>query len=186
MDVGCSLRGFGASTMTLDILAREGDMRRLRGVRFRWLQYRDTDHQAVVATIQAGKQGKRRLKAYRRKWQEFPLQLPPQELRDDLTTAFVVLQTTCKDPEAAKQHWCDWVSKGTWLLIKQRTSLHPECWLHWCIGQRMQRAIYAVPKMECTARTAQVSKSIVANLAKGNVHKAFCQLKGWYWVATET
>jgi hypothetical protein len=85
-------------------------MRQLKGVRFWWPQCHDSDHQAVVATIQAGKRGKRRLKAYRRKRQEFLLQLPPQELHDDLMTAFVVLQATCKDPEAAKQHWHNWVS----------------------------------------------------------------------------
>ncbi len=87
------------------------------------------DHQAVVATIQAGKRGKQRLKAYRRKRQEFPMQLPPQELQDDLTTAFVVLQATCKELEAVKWHWGDWVSAETWLLIKQRMSLRWAGWL---------------------------------------------------------
>jgi hypothetical protein len=73
------------------ILAREGDMRLLRGIRF-WLpRYHNLDHRAIVATIRAGKWGKRRLKAYQRKRQEFLLQLPPQELRDDLTTAFIAL-----------------------------------------------------------------------------------------------
>jgi hypothetical protein len=64
-----------------------------------------------------GSGGKRRLKVYWRKWQEFLLQLPPQELWDDLTTAFVVLQATCKDPEVAKWHWHDWLSDKMWLLI---------------------------------------------------------------------
>jgi hypothetical protein len=97
------------------ILAKEGDMWQLKGVGFRWPRCHDSDHRVAVATIQVGKQGKRRLKAYRRKWQELPLQLPPQELQDDLTTTFVVLQATCKDPVAAKRHWRDWVSDKTWL-----------------------------------------------------------------------
>jgi hypothetical protein len=50
----------------------------------------------------------------------------------------------------------------------------------------MQCAIHTTLKVEHTARTAQVSDSIIADLAKGNVHKAFCHLKGWYWAATET
>ncbi len=158
----------------------------MKGVGFWWLQFHDSDHQVVVTTIRTGKQGKRWLKAYQRKWQEFLLQLPPQELQDDLMTAFVVLQATCKDLEKAKWHWCDWVSNKTWLLIKRRRALRQVGWLRRCICQRMQRAIYASLKVGRTARTAQVGKSIVTNLAKGNVHKAFRHLKGWYRAATET
>jgi hypothetical protein len=167
-------------------LAREGNMQQLKGVGFQWPQYHDLDHQAVVTTIQAGKQGKRRLKAYRRKRQEFPLQLPPQELWDDLMTAFVALQATCNNPEAAKRHWHDWVSNKMWLLIKQCTSLCQAGRLCWCIGQRMQCTIYAALKVDHTARMVQVGESIVTNLAKGNVHEAFHHLKGWYRAAMET
>ncbi len=95
------------------ILAREGDMRRVKGVGCWWPRFHDSDHQAVVATIRAGKRGEVRLKAYQRKQQEIPIQLPPQELQDDLTIAFVALQATCKDPEVAKRHWRDWVSNKT-------------------------------------------------------------------------
>jgi hypothetical protein len=123
-----------------------------------------------------GKRGKRRLKAYQRKRQEFPLQLPPQELWDDLTTAFIALQTTCEDPEVAKRHWCDWVSDKIWLLIKRCTSLRWAGRLCWCIGQCMQCTMLL--KVDRTVPTAQVGKSIIANLAKGNVHEAFCHLKG--------
>jgi hypothetical protein len=31
--------------------------------------------------------------------QESLMQLPPQELQDNLTTAFAALQATCKEPE---------------------------------------------------------------------------------------
>jgi hypothetical protein len=168
------------------ILAREGDMRHLKGIGFCWLQCHDYDHQAVVATIQAGKQGKRWLKAYRRKQQEFLLQLPPQELRDDLTTAFIALQAAYEDPEAAKQHWHDWVSDKTWLLIKQHTSLRQAGQLHWCVSQCMQHTMYTLLKVDRTAHMVQVGKSIVADLAEGNVHEAFCHLKRWYRAATET
>ena len=69
------------------------------------------------------------LKVYWRKWQEFLLQLPPQDLRDVLAAAFVVLQATCKDPDAAKRHWRNRVSDETWLLIKQHMSLRRAGWL---------------------------------------------------------
>jgi hypothetical protein len=140
-------------------------MQCLKGIGFWWPQCHNSDHRAVVATIRAGKQEKRWLKAYRRKRQEFSLQLPPQELQDDLMTAFFALQATCKDLEAAKQHWCDWVSDETWLLIKQRTSLHWTGRLHWCVSQHMQCAIYVLLKVDHAVHTAQVGESIVANLA---------------------
>jgi hypothetical protein len=50
----------------------------------------------------------------------------------------------------------------------------------------MQNAIHAALKVDCMARTAQVGESIITDLAKGNVHQAFCHLKGWYQGATET
>ena len=48
----------------------------------------------------------------------------------------------------------------------------------------MQHTIHAALTKDHTARTAKVGKSIVAEIAKGNVHEAFCHLKGWYWSAT--
>jgi len=78
------------------VMARDRDCRRFRNVGFRWLRYHDSDHRAVVATK---KSGRRRLKEYRRKHQEFPLQLPPVEQQDDLTRAFEALKVTCKEPE---------------------------------------------------------------------------------------
>ena len=48
------------------------------------------------------------------------------------------------------------------------------------VGKRMQREIHAALKRDHTARTAWIGESIVAELAKGNVHEAFRHLKGWY------
>jgi hypothetical protein len=50
----------------------------------------------------------------------------------------------------------------------------------------MQHTIYASLKVDRTVHTAQVGKSIIADLAEGNVHEPFRHLKGWYWAATET
>jgi hypothetical protein len=101
-------------------------------------------------------------------------------------TAFIALQATCEDPEAVKRHWHDWVSDKTWLLIKQHTSLRRAGQLRPCIGQHMQCTMYTLLKVDRTARTAQVGKLIVADLAEGNVHEAFHHLKWWYRAATET
>jgi hypothetical protein len=158
-------------------MVRDRDCRQFRNVGFRWPRYHDSDHRAVVATI---KSGRRRLKEYRRKRQEFPLHLPPVEQQDDLTRAFEALKVTCEEPETMKAHWRDWMSDSTWLLIKQRTSLRRAGRLHQLEGRRMRRAIYAALKRDRAARTAQVGELIVSELAKGNVHEAFRHLKGWY------
>ena len=102
--------------MQLDyVMARKCDCRRFLNVGFRWPRYHISDHRAIVATI---KSGRRKLKEYRRKHQEFPLQLPPVEQQDDLTRAFEALRVTCEEPEMTKAHWRDWMSDSTWLLIK--------------------------------------------------------------------
>ena len=163
------------------ILARKGTAGRLRNVGFCWPQYHDLDHQAVITAIRT-RMGW--LTAYRRKRQEFPLKLPPKELRDDLTQAFENLNATCEEPTAMKYHWRNWMSDTRWLLIRQRTLLKWAGQLCRCAGQRMQRTIYAALKKDRAACTAQVGDSIVAKLAKGNVHEAFRHLKGWYWSAT--
>ena len=130
---------------TIRILVRP--CHRLLG--FRWPRYHDSDHRAVVTTI---KSGRRRLKEYWRKRQEFPLQLPPvEQQQDDLTRAFEALKVTCEEPEAAKAHWRYWINNNTWLLIKQRTSLRRVGQLRQSEGRRMQRAIHAALKRDRAA-----------------------------------
>ena len=131
----------------------------------------------MVATI---KSGERRLTAYWKKRQEFPLKLPPAEQQDDLTQAFEALKVTCVESTTTKAQWRDWMHDKMWLLIRQRTSLRRAGWLRQSEGWRMQRAIHAALKRDRAARTAQVGKLIIAKLAKGNVHEAFRHLKGWY------
>ncbi len=108
------------------------------------------------------------------------------EQQDDMTRAFEALKVTCKELETTKAHWRDWMSDSTWLLIKHRTSLRRAGQLRQSKGRRMQRAIHAALKKDRPARTAQIGESIVAELAKGNVHEAFRHLKGWYREASET
>jgi hypothetical protein len=132
------------------------------------------------------KSGERRLTAYRKKRQEFPLQLPRVEQQDDLTQAFKALKVTCVEPETTKAQWRDWMSNSTWLLIKQHTLLRRAGQLRRSEGRRMQRVIHAALKSDRAVRTAQVGDLIVAELAEGKVHEAFWHLKGWYREASET
>jgi hypothetical protein len=78
------------------------------------------DHRAFIETVTLGR---RKLKEYQKKRQEFPLHLPHVEQQDDLTRAFEALKVTCEEPEMTKAHWRHWTSDSTWLVIKQRTSL---------------------------------------------------------------
>ena len=149
------------------IFARKGDVRRFWNVGIWWPRYHDSDHRAAIRTICTGR---RRLKEYQRKRQEFPLHLPPIEQQDDMTRAFEKMKVACEEPETTKAHWRDWMSNSTWLLIKQRMSLRRAGQLCWSEGQRTQRAIHAALKKDRAACTAQVSESIVAYLAKGNMH----------------
>jgi len=103
-----------------------------------------------------------------------------------MTHAFKKLKAACKEPEKTKAHWRNWMSDSTWAMIKQRTLLRWAGQLRQAEGQRMQRAIHVVLKTDRAARTAQVGELIVTELAKGNVHKAFWHLKGWYRNASET
>ncbi len=111
---------------------------------------------------------------------------PPVEQQDDLTQAFEALKATCEEPVTTKAHWRDGMSDSTWLLIKQRTSLHRAGQRRQVEGRRMQRAFHAALKRDHAARTAQIGESIVAELAEGNVHEAFQHLKGWYRQTSET
>jgi hypothetical protein len=165
------------------IFAHERDVRRFRNVGFGWPRYHDLDHQAIIGTIRTGR---RQLKEYRRKRQEFPLHLPPIEQQDDMTQAFKKLKAAWEEPEMTKAHWRDWMSDNTWAMIKQHTSLKRAGQLCWAEGQRMQRAIHAALKRDRAGRTAQVGELIVTELAEGNVHEAFWHLKGWYRTASKT
>ena len=165
------------------IFASKGGVWRFWNIGFWWPQYHDSDRHAVIVIICAGR---RRLKEYRRQRQEFPMQLPPHELWNDLTNTFEALKDACEEPETKKRHWYNWVSKHTWLLIKQHTYLRQAGQLCWCKSQHMQHTIHAALKKDPIARTAQAGKSIVAKLAGCNVHEAFSHLKGWNRLATKT
>ena len=130
------------------IFARERDVRRFRNVGFWWSRYHDSDHRAVIGTIRTGR---RRLKEYRRKRQEFPLHLPPIEQQDDMTQAFKKLKAACEEPETTKAHWRDWMSNNMWAMINQSTSLIWAGQLRQAEGQRMQRAIHAALKRDRAA-----------------------------------
>ena len=129
--------------------------------------------------------GRKRLRGYWKRGQQFLLHLPPGQ-QDELTAAFETLKATCKELLVTKWHWHNWISNGTWLLIRQRTSLRRAGQLRRAKGTCMQCAIHSVLKLDQAAQTAQAGNSIVAELAKGNVQEAFRHLKGWYQTATET
>ena len=164
------------------IFTKGEDVRHFWKVGFRLSCYHDSDHRAVVATICRGWTG--RLKSYQRERQRFPMQLPTGP-HDALTTTFEELKAACIEPTTPKRSCKDWVSAGTWQLMKQRTSLKRAGQLCQSEAGRTLRTIHSALRADRVVRTAQVCESITHELAGGNVHKAFHHLKGWYQSATE-
>ena len=101
-------------------MARAGEMASFKGVGFRSPRYLHSDHRAVVADIRVGRTG--RLKKYRRARQKFPLSLPLGP-KDTDTALFDALAAKCIDPKPTQTPGKDWISEGTWKLIRKRASL---------------------------------------------------------------
>jgi hypothetical protein len=101
-------------------MARAGEMASFKGVGFRSPRYLHSDHRAVVANIRVGRTG--RLKKYRRARQKFPLSLPLGP-KDTDTALFDPLAAKCIDPKPTRTPGKDWISEGTWKLIRKRASL---------------------------------------------------------------
>jgi hypothetical protein len=92
---GTKERGGCTTHKQITFLQVKGTCSAFRVLDFWWPQYHDSDHQAVVATIHVGNQ-QLQLKAFQKQCQKFPMQLPLQELWDDLTTTFETLKATCE------------------------------------------------------------------------------------------
>ena len=75
------------------------------------------DHRAVVANVRVGRTG--RLKKYRWERQKFPLSLPPGP-KDENTTLFDALAAKCVNPKPTQPSGKDWISEGTWKMIRKR------------------------------------------------------------------
>ena len=74
----------------------------------------------------------------------------------------------------------------TWAIISHRTMLRRTGRLCQTAVRTMQRKIWALLKMDCAARTAQVGATIKAKLAGGEVQEACRCLKGWHHNASES
>ncbi len=74
----------------------------------------------------------------------------------------------------------------TWALVGQRTALQQVGKMSRTEGSRTKRLIWDSLRNDRAARTKGAGKAIKAELEKGDVQEAFCLLKGWYQVASET
>ncbi len=101
-------------------MACAGDIAQFKGVGFRSLRYLHSDHRAVVVNIRVGRTGW--LKKYRRARQKLPLYLPPGP-KDPNTALFDALAAKCVDPKPTRAPGKNWISKGTWKLIRKCASL---------------------------------------------------------------
>ena len=116
----------------------------------------------------------------------FPLTLPSEEEQDELTRAFGELPKTCVEREQKKRKHGDWILPAMWQLIEHRSMLRRTGHLCKVGGRCLTRQIHASLKQDQVVWTAGVGSTIEAELARGNVQEAFCHLKGWYCMATDT
>ena len=164
-------------------MAHAGDIAQFKGVGFRSPRFLHSDHRAVVANIWVGRKG--RLKKYRRARQKFPLSLPPGP-KDPNIALFDALAAKCVDPTPTQAAGKDWISKGTWKLIRKRASLMRSGKIRQDAARRMQREVKAALKADKSRLTAEVGERIVSELQEGKVQEAFRHLKWWYRNASET
>jgi hypothetical protein len=164
-------------------LGNERITKRLRRVAFCLPRYHNLDHWAVVATFWGG--SARWLKSYQRDQQHFPLKLFQGE-ETEQTKTFSHLVAECVKPKLQKQQGNDWISNKTWALVGQPMALQQVGKMSPTEGRWTKRLIWASLHNDRAARTKGIGKMIEAELEKGDMQEAFCLLKGWYWVASET
>ena len=105
---------------------------------------------------------------------------------DPNTALFDALAAKCDDPRPPRAPGKDWISEGTWKLIRKRASLLRSGRIRQTAARRMKREVHAALKEDKKRLTAEVGEKIVAELGEGNVQEAFRHLKGWYRNAAET
>ena len=164
-------------------MARAGDIAHFKGVGFRSPRYLHSDHCAVVANVWVGRTG--RLKTYRWERQKFLLSLPPGPKYTN-TVLFDALAAKCADPKPTWAPGKDWISKGTWKMIRKRASLMCSGKIRQDAALWMQHEVKAALKVDKSRLTAEVGERIMSELWEGNVQEAFRHLKGWYRNASET
>jgi hypothetical protein len=116
----------------------------------------------------------------------FPLQLPPVEEQDEQTRRFGELREACRSDTPTRQKRNDWISEETWRLIAHRAMLRHTGCLCCTGGHCLCRQIGISLCKDRAERTSRVGAAIESELGMGNVHEAFCHLKGWYRAATDT
>ncbi len=98
-----------------------------------------------------------RLKKYRWAHQKFPLSLPPGP-KDTNTALFDALAAECVGPKPTRTQGKDWISKGTWKLIRKRASLMCSGKIRQDAARRMQREVKAALKADKSRLTVEVEE----------------------------
>ncbi len=97
---------------------------------------------------------------------------------DPNTALFDALAAKCDDPRPPRVPGKDWISEGTWKLIRKRASLLRSGRIRQNAARQMKREIHAALKEDKRRLTAEVGEKIVGDLGEGNVQEAFRHLKG--------
>ena len=151
-------------------LGRRHNRGKFRNVSLRLPRHFDSDHRAIVAEFYSGPP--KRLKAYRRRRQRFPIRLPRVGPRTELETAFEDLQSNCMPPPPRKVKANAWISDATWAIVDRRATLRHMGWLDQAGTRRIGREIKARLKADRSARATKTANDIEGHLGAGELKEA--------------
>ena len=117
-------RGRDISSQTDYLLVPERNRWDFQGVTLKAPRHHNTNHQAVIATINAGSAAK--LARYRRKRCRFPISMPKNGTRTYAETSFEWLKQECEPPPPWERKQNSWIQLATWALVDARALLRKE------------------------------------------------------------
>jgi hypothetical protein len=136
----------------------------------------DTDHFALVATLQLG--SKRHHRRYISRRMRYPIRALKPEEKNEADEILEELRDHATKREETDGRATSWISDSTWRLIDQRTDAKKKgqsILIRQLKGQ-VKRALNGDRK----ARAAAAAESACSLLQEGKIRDAFGAIKGWY------
>ena len=130
------------------LITRESDCQRFGNVALRLPNHHDSGHRDVMSTTYPGVQ--KHMKAYRKRFHQFPLRFPRYGPQTKLEIAFEELWEGCTPPHPREQKANNWIYDATWKLIYHHVMLRRRGMLALWGAQKLGREIKASLKVDCT------------------------------------
>ena len=146
-------------------------------------RHSNSDHRAIIAEVYSDRPKK--LKAYRRGRQRFPMRIPKVGPRNKMEAAFEELQSNCIKPPPRQAKSNAWISEETWQIIDHRATLRRMGRLSRANTRRLGRKVKASLQKDRQKRAATAASAIEGHLDSGELQEAWRCLKGWYATASD-